>query len=478
MKSSVFVYLLFLNLSIYAQLISVKSIPVATGDQFLIFPSKNLSMAGVNIGIEDKWFDVFNNPANESLENNIDIFVLPTFYNTSGNLGGAYTTPITVFLKNNDWFGTASFALQNHKGASITSNTWGRNPRNIRTNRNNSNVYGRVSLGTVLTASNWRVGLSLFISSLNAVGGVDLLYNNSSSIEQEGSIYEFRGGMYYKNKTTVFEAVALYNIFNMKHTVEYSWPPITSSFIRPTEINKDKTNTWGLHLKYREKPNDKNMTIGAVATFNYKNHPKIPNYEIMNIPRDPGNSWCFNFGLGIGVKKETTKLGIDLIYEPIWSNTWVATDELIIIENGPSILPGQKTIENDFVFNNIIARIGYSTQIQMLNLSGGLEIYNRSYSLAQENFIDQSLRNQEEDWAEYTWSWGAELNFTYFDLKYTGHIITGAGIPAISNSRTFNDDMRELFNADFVTAPSRGLILDYKTTSMHQFIIHIPIPYS
>ena len=28
-------------------------------------------------------------------------------------------------------------------------------------------------------------------------------------------------------------------------------------------------------------------------------HPKIPNYEIMNIPRDPGTSWSYNLGVGI-----------------------------------------------------------------------------------------------------------------------------------------------------------------------------------
>lgn len=477
MKLSIFVFLLFIQLTISAQLISVKSIPVSTGDQFLIFPSTNLSMAGVNIGIEDKWFDVFNNPANGSTAHIFKIFILPTFYNTSDNLGGAYTSPITVFLNNDEWFGTASFALQNHKGATNTSNDWGRNPFNIHTDRNNSNVYGRFSIGKVLNAANWQVGLSLFASSLDAVGGVDLLYNQSSNIDQEGSIYEIRGGLYYKNKTSVFEAVALYNIFNMKHIVEYYWEPTTSSMMRPTEINKDKTNTWGFHLKYKEKPNDKNMTIGTIATINHKSHPKIPNYELMNIPRDPGNSWCFNFGIGVGVKNEDTKFGIDLIYEPIWSNTWADAAEIIELEYGQKIFPGQKTIENDFSFNNIIARIGYSKKINIIELSAGLELYNHSYSLTQKDYIISRTRNQEESWTEYTWSWGAELNFKYFDLKYTGHIITGAGIPSVSNNFFFNG-MKDTFNADFVTAPSGRLILDYKTTSMHQFIIHIPIPYS
>ena len=59
---------IILTISLYsqltiAQLISVKSVPVAEGDQFTIFPSQNISMGGVSIALDDPLLDPFLNPA-------------------------------------------------------------------------------------------------------------------------------------------------------------------------------------------------------------------------------------------------------------------------------------------------------------------------------------------------------------------------------------------------------------------------------
>ncbi len=40
-----------------AQLISIKTVPIATGDQFMIFPSQNLGMGNISIAIDDPWLD-------------------------------------------------------------------------------------------------------------------------------------------------------------------------------------------------------------------------------------------------------------------------------------------------------------------------------------------------------------------------------------------------------------------------------------
>src|SRR3712207_9208274 len=46
-----------------AQLISIKTVPVAEGDQFGFFPSANLGMAGLSIALNDTLLDPFGNPA-------------------------------------------------------------------------------------------------------------------------------------------------------------------------------------------------------------------------------------------------------------------------------------------------------------------------------------------------------------------------------------------------------------------------------
>ncbi|UCF20448.1 MAG: hypothetical protein JSU87_03300, partial [Gemmatimonadota bacterium] len=46
-----------------AQFVSLKTVPIATDEQFLFFPSQRLGMAGVSIAIDDTLLDPFVNPA-------------------------------------------------------------------------------------------------------------------------------------------------------------------------------------------------------------------------------------------------------------------------------------------------------------------------------------------------------------------------------------------------------------------------------
>ena len=55
--------LLCLPTFVFGQLISIKTVPVASGDQFMIFPSRNLAMGGVSIALDDPLLDPFVNPA-------------------------------------------------------------------------------------------------------------------------------------------------------------------------------------------------------------------------------------------------------------------------------------------------------------------------------------------------------------------------------------------------------------------------------
>ena len=69
MKQFAFAFLMvgvFLNAPpslVSAQFISVKSVPVATGDQFLLFPSQNMGMGGINIAVDDPLLDPFTKPS-------------------------------------------------------------------------------------------------------------------------------------------------------------------------------------------------------------------------------------------------------------------------------------------------------------------------------------------------------------------------------------------------------------------------------
>src|SRR5687768_18450847 len=82
-----------------AQLISVKTVPIAQGDQFDFFPSRNQGMASVSIAVADTLLDVFSNPAKASRLAGSPFFGSPTFFSVSSNAGGGRTLPITALTR-------------------------------------------------------------------------------------------------------------------------------------------------------------------------------------------------------------------------------------------------------------------------------------------------------------------------------------------------------------------------------------------
>lgn len=82
-----------------AQLISIRTVPVAQAEQFDIFPSNNLGMGGVSIAVADTLLDPFANPATGSRLGAARVFGSPGLYSVSSDAGGGRTLPIAAFLR-------------------------------------------------------------------------------------------------------------------------------------------------------------------------------------------------------------------------------------------------------------------------------------------------------------------------------------------------------------------------------------------
>src|SRR5438309_4497696 len=95
-----------------AQLISIKTVPIAQGDQFEIFPSNNLGMGSVSIALADTLLDPFLNPAKGARLGAARFFGAPTAYGISQGAGGGRTLPLAVSAGSGAWFGAFSLALQ------------------------------------------------------------------------------------------------------------------------------------------------------------------------------------------------------------------------------------------------------------------------------------------------------------------------------------------------------------------------------
>ena len=143
-------------------------------------------------------------------------------------------------------------------------------------------------------------------------------------------------------------------------------PAKTERRIRGTRLeeNHDYTDTWGAHLLYRRPLSAAGWTIGWSLTGNRKDHPKIPNYEIQNIPRDPGNTRAYAAGVGLSKSQGPIRFGVDLVLEPIRSETWAdaASDttsvkgEIIAVFGGVSQV-GQFVHEADLGRQHGVRRI-------------------------------------------------------------------------------------------------------------------------
>jgi hypothetical protein len=186
------------------------------------------------------------------------------------------------------------------------------------------------SVGRAFDEGRTAVGVSAFRADLDAIDGVGRLYANSASISQSGTITDLRLGVSRDlGGERRVEGMLSRSDVDMTHDVVYvTWLPWGPGIPEPptpntrTERNRDRTTTWGGSLRYTAPTGDPGVRFGLVLIGNTKSHPKIPNYDVVNIPRDPGNSAVFGLGAGITSQQGGTLLGAELMLQPGRSHTW------------------------------------------------------------------------------------------------------------------------------------------------------------
>jgi hypothetical protein len=272
----------------------------------------------------------------------------------------------------------------------------------------------------------------------------------------------------------------------MRHDVTYLnlvWEPIPpDTFPVPQwrnriEENLDHTDTWGAHLAYRRPLNPNGWKLGWSLTANRKDHPKIPNYEIQNIPRDPGETWAYALGVGLAKTEGPARFAVDLFLEPIRSESWAdaATDTTSVL--GTVIRAGEKTIENDFLFTNLQIKTGASWDYRKATFLAGLQLRSISYDLDQFDRIQISKRTQDESWMEWTPSIGVSLKLPGIDVQWVSRVTTGTGRPGTrwTNARMDEASGGVPLSSDFILAPSGPLTLQDARVTTHQLSVVIPI---
>lgn len=453
-----------------AQIIPIKTVPLATGSQFSIFPSAHMASGGVSIATDDELLDPFTNPAKGYSVEGFRVLSAPQMYSVSMERGTAEgsgrSLPLGMLMKNGDTFGGLYWARQ--ELSTDQNERFGVSPTIVANSAfasgdPESNTYTYAMLGTAIPAMDMVIGASAMWGELNSVEGVNLLFPRSPKVLQNGSLAQYRVGLTRSMEDDQqFDAVLVRSVFKMRYDVGSSITPMDGLTVQMVQFNPeyDQTNLWGLQFRYT-RPLADDFRFGALLTTNWKEHPKIPNYDLMSIPRDPGNSTAYNLGLGLHKRVDYSYFAVDLIYEPITTMTWAEAEQPILLPRGDVFPAGMRTVENFFNFSNWIGRIGFRAGTTASAFQAGLQVHSISYDLEQINHLQRSKRNQSEDWAEWTISAGYGFSVGPARVLYTGLLTMGTGQPGVVSagwSGTARSGVTDAFSVgDFLPAPSGSL---------------------
>ncbi len=466
-------------MSVKAQLVTPRTVPVFQDEQFNVAPSRRPGL-GEFIALDDSLADPFTNPAKATRLHGTRVAAAPYTHSISGNRGGGSTLPVALFAAAGEWAGAMLAAYQNIDRAGPVFNR----PANERTSSNQyfSGVVARRVAGV-------SIGASVSHAELGAIDGVDLLYGGSDRIDQRGNVRDYRLGMHKEwAPGHAFELLGIHSRTDMTHDVHFTtwtWDPVRKVSVtnEREDHNLDQTRIWGAHSRYVRPVGTEGWHVGGLVTANRLSHPKLPNYVLQNIPRDPGTTYGYDIGLGAARLVGPSSVYLDLIVQPITSVTWADLPRDTTDVGGTLIPAGARTIENRFNFHNSKARIGAGHVFSVnadssntLSLDAGLQVYTIGYGLRQTNNVARTTRQQAERWAELSQSLG--IRFTSRDVEVSYAFRRTCG------NQGCGDDERGAFvvNAPtlasaggIIAAPSAPLFIQSGTETSHRFMVAVPI---
>ena len=469
-----------------AQEVAVKSIPVATGSQFLLHPSSRASMGSVTIALADALADPYVNPAKGADIRGSYFASTPHFYSigaTSNPQGHATRTlPISAMLRSGRFYGGMTLAWQEmvrreanrccvffaEPTDSMVQLTVDESSSTTR-----NNLYVSV-LGGVQISEQLSIGLSAFRGNLKGIEGVQLLYSQGDDVDQHGRIANYKIGLHQRwNDGRTAELVLQHHRFKMSHAMTaLVWDD--DEWHTEERLEQDETNGVALRLGYTQ-PMHSGWTAGVRLVGDWKSHPKIPNYDLMQIPRDPGNTGAYNIGVGLSRVVQQTTYAFEVIYEPIRSHTWANAEEDILIDGEPSgVKAGDMTVENHFRFHNSRFRMGVHFEGSRFDFGLGLDLHLIRYRLEQQDFVRKSRRALNEAWGEWTLTAGLGYRLTGFTIRYLSILTLGTGQPGLALRGA---GPAEFLSADasFVVAPAGALDLIDARVWTHRISLILPL---
>jgi hypothetical protein len=107
----------------------------------------------------------------------------------------------------------------------------------------------------------------------------------------------------------------------------------------------------------------------------------------------------------------------------------------------------------------------------------GVALHNIHYWLDQMDHVQLSSRSLEEDWTEWTPTWGFGLNFSTLNISYRGSITNGTGRPGVFGGGDIlrADAPGAALQSNILVAPSGPLTMSEVKVTTHQITISLPL---
>ena len=470
--------------SLPAQLIAPKTVPIHQSEQFGIYPSQWPGMGGVSIALVDTLGDPWSNPAKAARLTVGSLQVMPFAHRATA--GSGRTISLSLLQTGRSIAGGALFSLQELERSNVAWNV-------PISDRRASNQYVAGILARRF-GNGLSIGGGVNLATLRGVDGVGALYAGSDLVRQDGSQVDARLGLTkdFSGGSTL-EVVAVSYWYDMTHDVHYPsfqrWacPPCVpggpctcnlDTVPERDEHNQDRTSIGGLHAVFLTPRTTGGWRTGYLFTANRMSHPKIPNYQIQNIPRDPGNTDAFNFGFGAAREFGRSTFGLDVIVEPMWSETWADAAGDTTDVHGVVLPRGAHTVDNDFRFSNHRINLGFSQDIagssdsgSVLSLQFGLSMRTINYTLDQGNHVQRWSRSQSEGWTEWTPTFGIRVRGRNVDFSYG--VSTTCGPSCSPLGRGDDVSVTAPPPPSVLAAPSAPLTFDGGSSKQHRVMVSI-----
>ena len=297
-----------------AQLIQIKTLPIADGDQWRIFPSANAPMADLSIALSDSLLDPFVNPrrarASRTAVCSSDRRRSTPFRkapaaggrcrwaasSASARCSGASRSRFRSSTPSRQRSGVLPAlrrpSIQPSRRRLTTSAVTPTAP-------SRENRFAFASLGRSFSTAGLSLAGSVLWSGLRNIDGVDLLYTGSAGVNQHGGALDARLGLTKEWATTRGrdrrgDSAAQPLRHGARRDLGRSgFDPNTRTSLSRARIdhNLDRTNTWGMQLAILAAARRHGLAHRRDATTNLVSHPKLPDLpdrQVMVIPWDPG----------------------------------------------------------------------------------------------------------------------------------------------------------------------------------------------